>query len=145
MKKFAFPLYRVLDWRRAQLRLAEIEMERLHNERRSIEAGKAAVSRQKSSAQELVLSSNSVDGAEFLALDTFGQYADAERARFDQLLQVCAQKIGAHAEVVIEKRRDVHLIEKLKEKRLATWTAEATKEISQLAEETYLARWKPRG
>jgi len=42
---------------------------------------------------------------------------------------------------VLRARRDVRVIEKLRERRLAEWQAEADRELEGLAAEVFLARW----
>ena len=39
------------------------------------------------------------------------------------------------------KRREVRLLEKLKERRLRTWQEELGREIDREADEAYLAKW----
>jgi hypothetical protein len=42
----------------------------------------------------------------------------------------------------MDARRDLRLLEKLRDKRLAEWTIEAGREMDKVAGELYLARWK---
>ena len=42
---------------------------------------------------------------------------------------------------MLEARRRCRLLERLKERRLAEWTAERDQELEEMAAETYLARW----
>ena len=89
------------------------------------------------------LNAPSADAGEFVALGAFRQHTANEKIKLDHLVTASKQKIAEQAAHVTVKRRDLRLLEKLKAQRLQTWTEESLKETTQLAEESYLARWKP--
>ena len=51
------------------------------------------------------------------------------------------KKLGEQQKVMLEARRRCRLLERLKERRLAEWTAERDRELDEIAAESYLARW----
>jgi hypothetical protein len=51
MRKFRFPLDRVMDWRRTQARIEEAKLEQLHGEVRGIEARQAELNGQRTQSE----------------------------------------------------------------------------------------------
>ena len=145
MKKFAFPLDRVMDWRQAQARLEETKLENLHSERRAIDAREIALKEELAASERSLVAAASATGFELAALDAFRQYTMAERVRIARVRADCSKRIAAQLKVVILKRRDVRLLEKLKERRLKAWEAELERDTARQADETYLAKWVARG
>ena len=43
---------------------------------------------------------------------------------------------------MLEARRRCRLLERLKERRLADWTAERNRQLEEVASESFLARWR---
>jgi flagellar export protein FliJ len=144
MKKFTFPLSRVSDWKHAQARSEEIKLGRLLAELRAIGAREALLKRERGEAERALLAVPVASGFELAALDAFQRYTEAERIRIAHARADCARRIAAQLEVVNGKRREVRLIENLKERRLKTWQAELGREIDREADEAYLAKWNLR-
>jgi hypothetical protein len=61
--------------------------------------------------------------------------------RLDRSKATCRQNIEAQVWAVGEKRRDVRLLEKLKDRKFQSWRVASEREIDHQAEEAYLARW----
>ena len=142
MKKFTFPMDRVLAWRRAQLRLAEVALEQMHRQKQALEDGKSALHEERARMEDAILTADHVTGGELEALDSFRQFAAGEVKRMDQAIAKAADETSARAQIVMTKRRDLELLEKLKARRRESWSNELAVETQQLAEEAYLARWK---
>ena len=145
MKKFEFPLGRVMSWRQTLERVEESKLQTLYVELRSIEASEASLSAERESSQNAVLARTSVTGSELATLDAFRRFAVAEHTRLEQRRADCAKRIAAQVQVVAQKRRDVRLLEQLRSSRLTTWRRELEREIDSQAEEAYLARWSRGG
>ncbi len=145
MKKFTFPLSRVMDFRRMQARLEEVKLESLYAALRALDTRDAALIEQKVQSEKSLKSAPSVTGHD---LETFGQYREAmkaEQTRMDRARAECRTKIEAQLAVLTVKRREVKLLEHLKEQRFEKWEKEMHKEIDHQAEEAYLAKWKVNG
>jgi flagellar export protein FliJ len=142
VKKFAFTLDRVLDWRRLQARIAEVQLEQLNQQRQVLESQRAQLETDKARIQGAILAAENVTGGELETWDSFRQFSDAQRKRMDQSVGVAQRQVDQQAQVVAAKRREVQLLEKLKDRRRQIWSQELDKETQQLAEETFLARWK---
>ncbi len=142
MKKFEFPLGRVMSWRQTLQQIEESKLQNLYAELRSIEASEAALLEERESSQKTVLARASVTGSELATLDAFRRFAVAEHTRLEQRRAECVKKIAAQVLVVAQKRRDVRLLEQLRSSRLTTWRRELEREIDSQADEAYLARWR---
>ncbi len=139
MKKFEFPLDRVLDWRRTQARLEESKLERLRADLRAIESQLAdAVRVREESARELI-TAKSVTGMELAALDDFRQASATECAKLAQASAEAVKRVTDQLVVVTAKRRDVKLLENLRTRRLDAWNSELNREIELEAGELFLA------
>lgn len=140
MKKFLFPLGRVLDWRRAQARLEEAKLHRLYAELQTLTARSAALVEEQTQSERALLSAGSISGADLAALDTFKKGVAAEQARLALAASTCRQRIQLQIQIAMQKRRDARLIEKLEQRKLTAWKAGLLKEIDQQAEELHLAK-----
>ncbi len=141
MKKFDFPLGRVMSWRQTMAQVEESKLQGLYAELRSIETSEAALRKERERSHQTVVAAKSVTGAELAAVDAFQRFAVAEHTRLEQRRADCMKRITAQVQVVANKRRDVRLLEHLRASRLTTWRRELEREIDSQAEEAYLARW----
>lgn len=141
MKRFQFSLNRVLDWRSTLARIEESKLERLYAELRAIESSEAELASERSRSETAVARAASQTGLELAALDAFRRFAVAEHTRLEQRRAELMKRISEQIRMVASKRRDVRLLEHLKEKRLADWNRELSREIETQAGETFLARW----
>src|SRR5260370_35034472 len=135
MKKFAFPLDRVLDWPRTQARIEESKLERLHAESRAIDARRAALDQERRTSEQATLSGSAITGYELAALDAFQRFTLAERARLEHALTGCRQRVAAQTGVVTAKHREVRLLERLRKQRLGIWKVQQSREIDAQADE----------
>jgi hypothetical protein len=141
MKKFTFSLARVLEWRATQTRIEESKLERLYGELHGIESREEALRRERADAERALLASQVVPGFDLSALDSFRRFTAVEQARLGSLRQGCSQRIAVQIQAVAARRRDVRLLERLRENRRKTWAAEFQREQDALAEEAFLAKW----
>jgi hypothetical protein len=140
MKKFVFPLRRVLDWRRTQTTLEEQKLARLHAELRAIE-DRIAHARLERSDSERALAQGGATGAELAALDSFKKAVAAECSRLETMAEAGRRKIQRQMEAIAAKRRDTRLLENLEQRKLAAWKLEFARELESQAEESHQARW----
>jgi len=144
MTSFRFPLQKVLDWRRTELELAEARFKQqaaalagLDRERAELEAAGIRTEIQ-------VREWRPVSGGDLTALGGFrlqirkrGQDMAARRVE-------CAKELAARQNAMLEARRRLRLLERLKERRLAEWRVAETRELDEQAAVAYLARWSRR-
>jgi hypothetical protein len=144
LKKFIFPLSRVMDWRITQTHVEESKLEKLYAERRTIDASSAALLEARSRSDQALLRASSATGSELAAVAAFRRFSAAEQTRFERLRADCSRRVAAQIQVVAVKRRDVRLLERLKQQRFAAWSTGFDREITAQAEETHLAKWNSR-
>jgi flagellar export protein FliJ len=141
MKKFNFPLARVMDFRRMQARVEEVKLEALYAELRAIDTREVALIQEKVQAEKTLKSAKSVIGFDLEVFDSYRVAMKEDQKRMDKARADCRKRIDAQLAVLTAKRRDVKLLEHLKENRFEKWEKEMFKEIDQLAEEAYLAKF----
>jgi len=141
MKKFVFPLSRVMDWRAMLVRVEESKLEQIYAELRVIDARKAALEREREQSERAMLARSATTGAELSALDSFRRFVFAERNRLEGVRAGISERIAAQIQVVSKKRRDVKLLERLKDQRFEKWHTEFGREIDAEADESFLAKW----
>jgi flagellar export protein FliJ len=144
MKRFKFPLTRVMEFRRMQARLEEIKLEGMYAELRAIDTREVALIQQKVAAEKALRAEKSMTGFDLELFDSYRQASKEEQKRMDKARAECRTRIDAQLEIVTTKRRDVKLLEHLKDQRFEKWEKEMHKEIDQQAEEAYLAKWGKR-
>ena len=86
----------------------------------------------------------SATGDELQTFNAYGLAMKEEIKRMDKTRAECRKRIEAQLAVVTAKRREVKLLEKLKEQRFEKWEKEMLKEIDSQAEEAYLSKWNAR-
>jgi hypothetical protein len=84
----------------------------------------------------------SVEAQELVAADHYLKYLAAESKRQAAKMADWQQRTAKQQQAMVEARRRVRLLEKLEDKQLSLWTAEADREQENLSAELYLARWK---
>jgi hypothetical protein len=141
MKKFVFPLERVLGWRRTQARIEEIKLESLHAGRRALEARRKFLREEPSRTLAGLVRAGAVTGRDLEALDRYRKSATAQAARVEASLRDQDREIASQTGAVAGRRRDVHLLEQLRDEKFRKWHREFVKEIDQQAEESHLIRF----
>ena len=110
-------------------------------ELRGLEGRASALNAERAASESALLSASSTFGEELAALDTFQRFTVAEQGRLAAKRADCSQRIAVQTEVVAARRRDVRLLERLKEERLRAWRAGLSREVDAQAEEAYLFKW----
>lgn len=144
MRKFAFPLGRVLDWRRTQLRIEETKLEPLYAELRSIEARLHETQRVREQSSHDLVASGSATGLELAAFDAFQRTSAAECVKLAESAAASRGRIAAQTQEVMRRRRDVKLLEHLHSRKLTAWNLELGREIDREASELHLLKQRNR-
>jgi flagellar export protein FliJ len=131
-----------MEFRRMQARLEEVKLEGLYAGLRAIDAREAIVIQRRGQAEKALKSKTPVSGDELQEFDRYGVAMKEELKRMDKTRIECRKRIEAQLAVLTVKRREVKLLEKLKDQRFEKWEKEMLKDIDQQAEEAYLAKWK---
>jgi flagellar export protein FliJ len=142
MKSFQFPLQKALDLRATQLELEEAGFERAAAVVAAIDREREALLEARAAAERQVRGALSVPGEDLAALGAYRRHAEAEEKRIAQRRAQAVQALDQQRGVMLEARRRLRLLERLKERRQAEWTAGAAKELEEMASESYLAQWR---
>ncbi len=141
MTAFSFRLERVLQWRRAQLDLAQAAMSRIAAERARWDTILANLTHARTQAEGLL--AGPVNGAELGALARYQTYVEQQRKIALERRRETEIKMEQQRARVLQARRECRLLEKLREVRRAEWESAVNHEFEMLAAETYLAQWEP--
>lgn len=144
MKKFQFPLAQAMEWRRTSLRLEEAKLQAIYGELAALQTRAVKLREAQTLAEKTLAEAASVTGAELRRLDVFAQAAKLELARLQEAAAVCQKRIAAQMDTVIQKRRDLRLLERLHERKLAEWKADFARELDKEAEELHLSKFSAR-
>jgi hypothetical protein len=144
MKSFRFPLEKALDWRRTQLELEEVRYKQQVGELAGLDRQRAEVEASGIRAEIQVREWRPIAAGDLTALGDFRLYVRARESAIAKQRFEAAQKLAEQQKLMLEARRRCRLLERLKERRLAEWTAARDHETEEVAAENYLARWSHR-
>ncbi len=141
MKKFAFPLQRVLDWRTLQVRSEEEKLANLQQHAEALALRENALTAAELNSEIELLKRPSIEGADLQALSLFQTRVHQERANLQKKRQQVEVQVVEQRKRLLKARRDVRVIEKLKDNRLREWTYLSDRETENTAAESFLAKW----
>jgi flagellar export protein FliJ len=139
VKKFVFPLARVMEWRETQVRIEETALEILQAELRGLQTRLAETRAAREHAAKAPPVGGFVTGEELSALDRFRKAAAVECVKLAEAAAESRRRIAGQGQVVIRKRRDLRLLENLRQRKLDAWKADLEREIDREAAELHLA------
>ena len=143
MKKFEFPLSRVLEWRRSQARIEAAKLARLNTELLTTEKQQKNLIGEFDRQREVLVRAESHTAFELTMFDEYRKSVVIDWAKLEQIRTQTRARILKQIDVVSAKRRDLRLLERLHDRRHTEWSVELSREIDQQAEEAYLTRWRP--
>lgn len=141
MKRFHFPLESALRFRERQWEVEQAKLEALLGEAAGLERRRRENAGLADEADEGLRRARAVTGEDLAAAAAYRRYLDREEEQLRGQARECEGRIGEQRGRVIEARRRFRLIEKLRERRLADWSAGAAQELEMEAGELFLAQW----
>lgn len=141
MKPFSRSLGKVLEYRRLQLELAEATLRRTQTQQSLLEKRVRAREAESAAARRQVLAQGAIDGT---ALSTMQTYLDAlqqDQRRAAQAAARLNQDKGRQMADVLKARRDMRIIERLKEKRQREYSRELDRKLERETAEWTLGRF----
>jgi hypothetical protein len=141
MKTFRFPLERVLAWRHAQLDREEQLLKQLRGSLAALENAGRELALALTRAAAGLPGLAPLDARDCFAMAGYQAHVRGQQQVLRARRRDCERRIEEQQERWLELRRQVRLLERLKERRLAEWQAGADREIEELAGESYLAKW----
>lgn len=142
MRKFQFTLDKLKKYREARFEQQQARLEVLLAERLALERRQAALEREELAARESLRAAAVLGSNELEAVDHFQRFAAAERLRFLHEAGELASRIERQRALLLEARRDVEVLARLRRQRLDAWRAEADRELEASVAELVVARWK---
>ncbi|MGD0667920.1 MAG: hypothetical protein ABSB23_10175 [Bryobacteraceae bacterium] len=144
MNAFRFPLEKVLAWRRGELALAELKFQQLTAAVAAVDKALAELETAGIRAEILVRDWSPVCGRDLAALGNFRLHVRKKNVELAARRAECAERLAAGRSAMLEARRRLRLLERLKERRFEAWRLARDKDLEDLASESYLARWAGR-
>ncbi len=141
MKKFQFPLKRVLDWRQTQVQMEEARLAALLLQRQALRQRAEETARSLADAAGALLRQTTLPGSELQALDRFRTATAARLTGIEAHRRDLEAAIDAKRRDLAVARRDAQLLEKLEKRKKAEWQAAWDSEIESAAADSYLAGW----
>lgn len=141
MKKFRFPLERLLNYRRSRLAGEQARLEKLLAEQAGLEQRRAALEREERMVNESLRRLPVISSEQLSAIASFRRFAASEAVRLSAEIHAAAGRVAAQREAVLSARREVEVIEKLRERRLHDWRREVDQETERQTAELVVARW----
>jgi flagellar export protein FliJ len=142
VKRFTFTLARVRDFRRQQLEIEEAKLQKLLVERRELEAESSRLQQEASRTRTSLMVTGSVEAQELVAADLYLRSLAAAQKSHAAKVHDWQARTSKQQAAIVEARRQARLLEKLEQKQVTAWKAEADREQENLSSELFLARWK---
>jgi flagellar export protein FliJ len=141
VKTFKFPLQRVLDWRALQLRSEEEKLAGLQNRLAAIVAREKALFEAELETEIELAKSPILNGMDLQRFAAFQLGVRSEHASLKASRMQCDAQIVEQRKRLLKARKEVRVLEKLKEKRLEGWTYLNDREVETIAAEAYISKW----
>ncbi len=128
MKAFSFSLERVLRWRMTTLKTEQVRLEgiRFHLEQARIE--KEKLSQSLADAKQSISGQGLLTGADLRNIDSYAARLGKQVELTDRKMSSLSEAIAKQLLVVSGADRNVRLLERLRERRVAEWQAGMNKE-----------------
>lgn len=141
MKRFRFPLQRLLNYRRSRLAGEQARLDHLLAEQVRLEERRAALGREERTVAESIRRLPVLTAEQLTAVACYRRYAASELARLASESALAAARVAAQREAVLSARREVEVLEKLRERRHEGWRRELDQETERQTAELVVARW----
>ena len=140
MKRFVFPLHQIRAWNATRLKLEETELEALIEHQRRVEAAYAKVCADRSDLEQQTLRQPLIEASELGRIEQFRVYAMTEGRRLLASQADYAKAIAERRGRIVELKRKIALLDKLRERQQEAWSAEEAKELQAAADEAFLQK-----
>ncbi len=145
MKRFHFPLESAQKLRLLQLEGEEAKLAPLYRELETLEeAGRQVQLELTQETMRLTDPALALQSFDLEVFDRFRQFAARRKVQLQQQQQNCQLRIEEQLGRIREAKRKHELLEKLRLRGLADWNVQLNKELDALADEVFIAKWRPR-
>lgn len=145
MKRFHFPLERVLALRRLERDRETAKLEAALGAQRAIERKLEDIGLEQSRTRDLVIhaaDAADADATDLAAIDRWARDLRGLRQKLLADFSVAERATALQRQAVVSSERRVRLLERLESARLRDWRGAAGREVESTAQELWLARWK---
>ncbi len=140
MKKFAFRLERLLQWRVIEKEHEEGRLQALFGELERLDAARATLERNAEAAEKSVVRPD-VLTEELLALSGYRRFTADQKLKLLRLRADLETRIDAQRRLLVEAERKVEALTQMRDEKKATWRGQADKEQEELVSELVIGRW----
>ena len=140
MKRFVFPLQQIRAWNVTRLQLEESELESIVDRQRRIEAAYAGICAQRSEFEQQTLQQAVIKASELGRIEQFRVFAATEGRRLLTAQAEFAKQVAERRRRIVEMKRKIELLDRLRERQYQAWSAEETKELQAAADEAFLQK-----
>ena len=141
MERFHFSLERVKRWRSLELAAEQARLEHLVREQVRLQTLRAGLSAEKSRLDASLGALPELRGEDFRAVTAYTLRLRRQAEKLHDLQNRCERDVALQRQKFREAKQRFRLLEELRERRLATWRYEESRELESLASESYLANW----
>lgn len=145
MKKFRFPLERLLNYRRAQLAAEQAKLEKILAEQRALRERREALELEDRTIRDNLRRLPELTSTELEAAASFRRYAEEESVRLLSAEGELASRLERQREALLAARRAVEVLERLRERKRESWRHELDREMEAQVAELVVARWQSSG
>lgn len=140
MKRFAFRLERLLQWRVIEKEREEGRLQALFAELERLDAARATLERNAEAAENSVVRPD-VLTEELLALTSYRRFTAGEKQKLLRLRADLETRIEAQRGLLVEAERKVEALTQMRDEKKAAWRGQADKEQEELVSELVIGRW----
>lgn len=141
MKKFTFRLESALHWRLAQLKSAELRLQAMIHEQKTVELERNEIQVEYQRCEESTRADAECRGASLAALARYRLACLKSSAALGLRLANLGATIETQKALVLSARRDHELLIKLRERAASEWEIENNRIVEAEASEAFLIRW----
>ena len=142
MKRFQFPVEKVRLWRDQQAQMEELKLQQLHAELHRFVTQQQDLQNEANCADVALKQRGPIAADELARLDDFKQYVRARSKTLDEQRRRLEAKTALQQQALLEARRKVELLNRLKKQALSKWISARDKEQEDLSSELFLAKRK---
>lgn len=142
MSRFRFGLQRVLSWRQTELSVEEAQLERLRSELQTLERQMEEINVQETREVEVLRCATALRGADLAGIARAREWLAQQKQRLQSRIADCIRSIELKTASIVEARRRVRLLERLRDRRYAVWIQEENRALDALAAESALVSWR---
>jgi len=144
MRRFEFPLEKVLRWRSVELAVEEARLKQLAQEQIRLQIRASELASERAKLAESPVTLVNPRGQDLQAMVAYGA------ALRHQMAKLAEQRTRSERELAKQKKRyndakqRVRLLEQLRARKMEEWRHEEALELEGLAAESYLSNWNRR-